>query len=183
MGFLRWPLRGSAAPRHPEAPTPPPPAPQSFEAALYEGHETLDVVGESHYEDNLWRIVGGRSEERVKHPVHVVLLPESDNPYDPNAISVWVGGLRVGYLPRELAAAYRPGLLALQLREGKPIALRALIIGGGIRDDGPGRLGVFVDHDPTDFGIAHHHIFGGHIYEVALKGADGTTLPFAPGGS
>jgi hypothetical protein len=33
------------------------------EATLDTGSETLEVVGESHYEDSLWRIVGGLSDE------------------------------------------------------------------------------------------------------------------------
>jgi hypothetical protein len=165
MPLLRWPFRSPLVPRQRAEPIPPPPAPESFEAALFEGDETLEVVGESQYQDNLWRIVGGRTAERVRYPVQVVLLPESDNLHDSNAISVWTGGLLVGYLPRELAAAYRPGLIDLQRRRGKPIALNALIIGGGIREDGPGLLGVFPNHDPTDFGIAPHRVFDGHLYE------------------
>jgi hypothetical protein len=31
-----------------------------MEVQLYEGQETLEVVGEASYQDNLWRIVGGR---------------------------------------------------------------------------------------------------------------------------
>jgi len=56
----------------------------------------------------------------------------------------WVDGLMVGYLPRDEAVRLRPGLLALQERKGKPIALEGVIVGGGLRDDGPGRLGVFL---------------------------------------
>jgi hypothetical protein len=137
----------------------------SFEMALHTGYENLEVVGESHYQDNLWRIVGSRSSERVDVPVYAVLLPEKDNPYDANAISVWVNGLLVGHVPRDLAAAYRPGLIELERREGKRIALNARVIGGGMRHEGPGSLGIFIDHDPTDFGIAHHGISDGDIYE------------------
>jgi hypothetical protein len=42
----------------------------------------------------------------------------------------------------------------LQAAEGKPIALAGVVAGGGPRDDGIGKLGVFLDHDPADFGIA-----------------------------
>jgi hypothetical protein len=34
-----------------------------------------------------------------------------------------------------------------------PIALAGVIAGGGIRSDGPGKLGVFLQHDPEDFGL------------------------------
>ncbi|HET6319834.1 MAG TPA: hypothetical protein VFG86_25525, partial [Chloroflexota bacterium] len=31
-----------------------------MQAQLYDGDVDLEVVGESHYQDNLWRLVGGR---------------------------------------------------------------------------------------------------------------------------
>ncbi|GAC1365285.1 MAG: hypothetical protein NVSMB4_20660 [Acidimicrobiales bacterium] len=34
------------------------------------GHETLEVVGESHYQDKLWRIVRARTAGHVNHPVN-----------------------------------------------------------------------------------------------------------------
>lgn len=128
---------------------------QGMEAQLLEGRVDLEVVGESNYQDNLWRAVGGQSHlhERVRVDVYAVLRAETDNPYDRNAVSVWVSGRRVGYFSRADAERYRPGLLALEQKHGKPIALPGVIVGGGIREDGPGRLGVFLRHDPTDFGL------------------------------
>jgi predicted Zn-ribbon and HTH transcriptional regulator len=125
------------------------------EVLLCEGRIDLDVVGESHYQDSLWRLVGGRRrpEERVHVDVYAVLTAETDNPYDANAVSVWVQGLKIGHLSRGDAKRYRPGLQALEHRHGKPIALRGVIVGGGMREDGPGMLGVFLRHDPTDFGL------------------------------
>lgn len=124
-------------------------------AALLEGYEDLDVVGESRHQDNLWRMLGGqhRPEVRVRMDVYAMLLAEDGNPYDANAVSVWIDGLMVGYLPRDEARRLRPGLLALQEREGKPIALEGVIAGGGMREGGPGRLGVFLRYDPQDFGL------------------------------
>jgi len=113
----------------------------------------LEVVGESHYQDSLWNAVGSPTTERVRLETQAVLHPETDNPFDPNAISVWIDGARVGYLSREDAVAYRPGLLALQAREGGPIGLDGVIVGGGIRQDGLGFLGVWMWHEPMDFGI------------------------------
>lgn len=125
------------------------------EVEVFDGRSPLDVVGESNYQDALRQIVSGRSsrEERVREEIHAILVAERDNPYDPNAISVWVSGLKVGYLSRADAERYRPGLLALEQQCGKHIALRGAIAGGGIREDGPGLLGVFLDHDPKDFGL------------------------------
>ena len=82
-----------------------------------------------------------------------VLVPEPDNPYDANAVSVWANGLKVGYLSRDDARRYRPGVLALQRKHGMPIALPGAIAGGGMRENGPGLLGVFLRHDPADFGF------------------------------
>jgi hypothetical protein len=98
---------------------------------LCEGREDLEVVGEASYQDNLWRIVGGRHspDGRVREEAYAVLAAEPDNPYDANAVAVWIQGLKVGYLSREDARRYRPGLLALEQQHGKPIALAGVIAG------------------------------------------------------
>jgi hypothetical protein len=159
MGFLRRLLGGGeqARDRRPASSPDRPPTwmRDGMEVQLCEGREDLEVVGEASYQDNLWRVAGGRSspEDRVRVDVYAVLVAETDNPYDVNAVSVWVQGLKVGYLSRDDARRYRPGLLALEERYGKPIALAGAIVGGGMRADGPGRLGVFLDHDPVDFGL------------------------------
>jgi hypothetical protein len=127
-----------------------------MEVTLLDGHEDLEVVGESHYQENLWRLVGPHrrgDDDWVRSPIYALLVPEDDNPYDGNAIAVWVEGLKAGYLSRGSAREYRPGLLAMQARHGQPIALNGVIAGGGIREDGPGRLGVFLRHDPANFGL------------------------------
>jgi len=46
--------------------------------------------------------------DKVKQGMPVTLVPEPENPYDPNAVKVMVGGangemLHIGYVPRELA--------------------------------------------------------------------------------
>jgi hypothetical protein len=124
------------------------------EVAVLGGAEDLEVVGESHYQDNLWRLVGARPhDERVIQDIYAVLVAEDHNPYDPDAVGVWVNGLKVGYFSREDARRYRPGLLAQQQTHSKPIALAGVIAGGGMRSDGPGMLGVFLNHDPEDFGV------------------------------
>jgi hypothetical protein len=75
------------------------------------------------------------------------------NRYDPDAIAVQIDGHVVGYLPRATAQEYQPGLRNLMARRGACIALRGVIVGGGYYDDGPGRLGVWLEHDPADFGV------------------------------
>ena len=142
-----------------------------------EGSENLEVVGESFYQDALWDIVGARpSESRIRHPISAVLVAEHDNEYDANAISVWVAGRKVGHLSREGAARYRPGLLALEREKGAYVALRGAIMGGGLRHDGPGQLGVFLKHDPTEFGLAGTRSQPSGGMRTGLSDALGTDL-------
>ena len=76
-----------------------------IEVALLDGNDDLEVVGESYYQENLWRLVGPRwPDERVRHHVYAVLIAEDDNPYDANAVAVWVQGLKVGHLSRLMPA-------------------------------------------------------------------------------
>ncbi|HET7130524.1 MAG TPA: HIRAN domain-containing protein [Gaiellaceae bacterium] len=118
------------------------------------GDETLYVVGESYRQDALWQLVGGTREEGVRVECVAQLVPEPDNPHDRNAIAVFIKGEHVGYLSRSDAAAYLDGLTHL-IKESPNghVTLHGWICGGGLREDGLGRLGVFLDHDPEDFGV------------------------------
>jgi hypothetical protein len=55
--------------------------------------------------------------------VCAMLLAEDGNPYNVNAVSVWIDGLMIGYLPRDEARRLRVGLLALQEHRSKPVAV------------------------------------------------------------
>ena len=65
MGFLRRLLGGSQQ-QQPDRPSTWSPEQRpawmrdGMKVELCEGREDLDVVGEASYQDNLWRIVGGR---------------------------------------------------------------------------------------------------------------------------
>jgi HIRAN domain len=153
------------------------PSVRALEANLYTGDETLEVVGESHYQDALWRIVGGHRRDPVRYETEAVLELEAGNRHDANAIRVVIHGALVGYLSREDAAAYRPGLL--RLMETSPtgrVALGAAIVGGGPRSDGIGFLGVFLDHDPADFGLAARYAANGPSLRTGFSEAIATDL-------
>lgn len=152
MGLLSRLLGRSQAPT--SQTRPPGLASRHVTATLYSGAETLEVVGESFCQDALWRIVGGRRLERVRHEVVALLVPEPDNRHDENAIKVLIDGHQVGYLAADDAEEYLPGLLRLIGPSASgAVALAGVVVGGGSRPDGIGMLGVFLDHDPTDFGI------------------------------
>jgi len=128
-------------------------------ALLDGGRKDLVIVGELSYQDNLWRIAGSGPVPglRVRKEICAMLVPETGNPDDSEAVSVWISGLRVGHLSRGDARRFRPGVLALQERHGQPIGLPGVVVGGGIRDDGAGKLGVFLEHDPVDFSLLQAH--------------------------
>lgn len=120
--------------------------------SLLGGQDDLEVVGELAYQDALWGLSGGTVGDRIRRHIVAVLVPEPTNPYDANAIAVQIDGQVIGYLPRATAQEYLPGLQHSMSVHGGCVALRGVIVGGGYYDDGPGRLGVWLEHDPADFG-------------------------------
>jgi hypothetical protein len=110
------------------------------------------------------------------HDCAAVLVLEPDNQFDRNAIRVLVDGRLVGYLSRDDAEVYLPGLIRLMGScEGGYVALEGHVVGGGDRGGRIGSLGVFLDHDPADFGIAPHHTTGGTL-RTGLSEAIATDL-------
>ena len=100
--------------------------------------EAFAVAGEQHRLDVL-------QDDAFAPGKPLRLVPEPDNPYDPNAVAVWDADqrLHVGYVPREKASdvAFRINsgehLQCLTMWEvldeaGKRVALRALILGESI---------------------------------------------------
>ncbi len=125
----------------------------SISVRFFGRDEDLEIVGEASYQNALWSICGGSPGDRVRYRVVAVLVPEPDNPFDSNAIAVHIDGHCVGYFDRNTAVEYGQGLRRLMERCGAYVALSGVIVGGGYYDDGPGRLGVWLDHDPADFGL------------------------------
>jgi hypothetical protein len=154
MGFLdrlrnrRGPSadeRGLSTPKHDHSSTMP--------VVVLSGQQDLEVVGESYRQDVLWRLSGRTLGERVECDIVAVLVPEPTNPVDPNAISVQIDGETVGYLRRATAREYLPGLKRAMSVHQACVGLRGVIVGGGYYEDGPGRLGVWLRHNPADFGL------------------------------
>lgn len=72
----------------------------------------------------------------------VQLVPEPTNPYDANAIAVFIpGNKQIGFVPRELAAKIAPFL------EGEKFLARVVSLHGGFEtwDGGTASLGVAVE--------------------------------------
>jgi hypothetical protein len=105
------------------------------------GH-AMGIVGESQRQAALRRLSAGRRERNENVAFVVELVPEPDNPYDPNAVQVMIHhGDQVGYLPREDAKDYRVVFDTLAKTKNKAIC-RARLIGGTA--DKP-NFGVMID--------------------------------------
>lgn len=109
------------------------------------GTFSVDVVGESHYQDAIAFLCGGKSREGVNHIVNATLVPEDDNPHDRQAVRVDVEGYTVGYLSRKHAREYRNQLRRTGYPKS-PMSCRAKIVGGWDRGpDDTGYFGVTLD--------------------------------------
>ena len=145
MNWLRWfwRLKTSRAVRNNRSPalggTPPHTSPAVTPVAStgppftnWEGYGYLGIVGESHYQDALFRI------SRSGTTCEATLVPEPANPFDPNAVAVYIEGMVVGYIPRSHARKYHRRLATLP----KPLRCPAKVIGG--TPDKP-HFGVLLD--------------------------------------
>ncbi|WP_459723424.1 hypothetical protein [Actinophytocola sp. KF-1] len=97
----------------------------------------VPVVGESHYQPALHRLANGAeigTDFSQHQQVVAILVPETENPHDNNAVRVDVatdtGAVTVGYLSRYDAPAYQAVLLALK-NDGYVGTCPARITGGG----------------------------------------------------
>jgi hypothetical protein len=68
---------------------------------------SIDVVGESNYQDVLIAIAGNHGDSPPEGVVIASISPEPTNKYDNLAIRVDINGGTVGYLSREDARSYR----------------------------------------------------------------------------
>lgn len=103
-----------------------------------------DIVGESHYQENLERICGERSKEGEEKQIKAMLILENNNPKDKNAIRVEINGLTVGYFDKVDAAEFRKALKKTSIGN-TPIQCDALIVGGWKRKNSVGNYGVRLD--------------------------------------
>ena len=111
------------------------------------GRFTVDVVGESNYQDSLEQVAGGRKRQGVDVRVTARLRLEDDNPHDPQAVAVEIDGRKVGYLSRADARLFRRQAEAL-LKPGAHILCRGRVRGGWDRGSGNrGHFGVRLDAD------------------------------------
>ena len=88
----------------------------------------VNVVGESHYQENIERAVESIFGKSVE--IEAILVPENTNPFDDKAIMVMILGETVGYLSRAEARKFRARLKRKNM-EGQNTSCAASFIGGG----------------------------------------------------
>lgn len=79
----------------------------------------FEVAGEWYRQDNLRRYFGGAgklSTEGAEMDSDAQLVPDPMNPYDSNAVAVYVRGWHLGYLEREDALRYHSAIAGIQAR-------------------------------------------------------------------
>jgi hypothetical protein len=101
---------------------------------VLEGDELIRVVGTSHYQAALLELAPRQSDEEVRVEKLASLVPEPDNPHDPQAIAVQIDGLLVGYLSRDENRRWQ------DVVAGDEVSAEAMIAGRG----GTTGLGVFL---------------------------------------
>lgn len=107
------------------------------------GKNAVHVVGESHYQDALNEVCGGKTEGGHNRACHAVLVRDSKNQYDGNAIGIQIEGRPVGHISRGDAARYAP---VLDRAKCRAVAVDALIRGGWDRGGSEhGHYGVTLD--------------------------------------
>lgn len=105
------------------------------------GTHEVEVVGESHHQDELLAITGGRRRYGgVNVGVVAELVPDPSNRFDPDAVAVEIDERLVGYLRREDVEWLRP-LLDDSLDMHGLATCEAVIRGGW--DRGRGEIGWF----------------------------------------
>lgn len=106
---------------------------------------TINVAGESHYQDALAELAGGKTETAAHIAIIATLHAEPDNPFDPNAVRIEINGNCVGYLPRAVAPGYAAVIAAL-VAIGRPARCRGFVTGGWKRSlSDEGQFGLVLE--------------------------------------
>lgn len=109
------------------------------------------VVGESHRQEALVRLAGGKKRDACNIDCIATLTPEPSNPFDSAAVMVTISGQHVGYLSRGDARSYRP-IVDAAIAESGAARVHAAITGGWSRGEDEGHFGVdlfFAEHVPA----------------------------------
>ena len=115
------------------------------------GTYSVNLAGESFYQESFAALVGPRSEDGVNLEIQAQLTLQDDNLHDKHAVGVTIRGYPVGHLSREHARAFRRTVRYGQLAKHETFKCAAVICGGWDRGEGDaGHFGVRLDLDLDD---------------------------------
>ena len=95
------------------------------------GRFSVDVVGESFYDDNLKRLLGSTAGTEDDIEATAVLDLQTRNEHDAQAVAVTINGLQVGNLSRKMARDLRTALKRDKLGTDRNYTVKCRIYGGG----------------------------------------------------
>lgn len=116
-------------------------------------HEDYDfeteVVGESNYQNHLKTLAGDHGKDAAAVDALAVLMPEPTNPYDKDAVCIYIAGKTVGYLPKDDAKTFLRRLTKQKLSKNAATTCDAQIMGGFTKKDGSkASYGVLLNIEP-----------------------------------
>lgn len=109
----------------------------------YSGEPEYAVVGESHRQEAIQRVIGGHYDLGVYWHVVAQLCFVEDNPHDRNAVGVFIESQLVGYIPASDAAQVRQEIIAANPKE-LPVICKAMIRGGFMKGNKRADYGVTI---------------------------------------
>lgn len=109
-----------------------------------------DIVGESNHQTALLDLARSDLTEDGAGDAELMalLIPDSDNKYDSNAVAVYVSGLHVGHLPREDAATFIEDLEDASDEVGEEcqiVICQAKLKGGFMKNGSRTHIGIVLD--------------------------------------
>ena len=118
---------------------------------LAPGGDIVELVGTAPYQDALQVIAGDTPESALELEKWAHLIPEPDNPWDRNAVAVYIDARKIGYLPRESSAAYAALLTQLWVASRARAVCRAVVTGGSYKVTT--QAGSVAEVDDEQFGV------------------------------
>lgn len=95
------------------------------------GKFACEVVGESQYAAAFHQLLGPKAGTEEELFGDALLRLEDSNPYDDQAVAVFIEGQKVGYLSRQMARDFRAALARDRVAGRAEYAVAARVYGGG----------------------------------------------------
>jgi hypothetical protein len=128
-----------------------PPPSDDVRDVLAPSGDIAELVGTAPYQEALQVIAGDTPESAPELEKWAHLIPEPDNPWDRNAVAVYIDARKIGYLPRESSAAYAALLTQLWATSHARAVCRAVVSGGSYKVTT--QAGSVTEVDDEQFGV------------------------------